>query len=49
MNHAPENPSEPEEAPGVPGLTNWRRVYFATLGCLAAYILLLFLFSRAFT
>ncbi|MCU0973177.1 MAG: hypothetical protein MUF80_04365 [Burkholderiales bacterium] len=46
----PHEPPVPErEVPDVPGFRTWRGVYLAVLGTFVAWVLLLALFTRAFS
>ncbi len=44
---APANDSEAE--PGLPGFRTWRGVYVAVLGCFVVVVVLLALFTRAYS
>jgi len=46
----PHDPDPVEdESPGVPGFKTWRGVYIFVLGCFAGVVLLLALFTAAFS
>ncbi|MGH8017903.1 MAG: hypothetical protein ACREIA_06375 [Opitutaceae bacterium] len=46
----PHEPPPPEiDSPDVPGLRTWRGIYIFVLGCFAAFVVMLALFTRAFS
>lgn len=42
-------PSEEEATPGLPGFKTWRGVYVFVIGCFVAYVVLLTLFTHAYS